>query len=89
MPVLVEIRLRNETEVDNIVGGVEERIYSLGELEVTSQQIGDFVLDELAERNEVAYVRFASVYREFKSADEFAQALGELRKSRQAGQAKD
>ena len=81
--------LNAETEVDNIVGGVEERIYSLGELEVTSQQIGDFVLDELAERNEVAYVRFASVYREFKSADEFAQALGELRKSRQAGQAKD
>ncbi len=81
--------LNAETEVDNIVGGVEERIYSLGELEVTSQQIGDFVLDELAERNEVAYVRFASVYREFKSADEFAQALGELRKSRQAGRAKD
>ena len=36
--------LNAETEVDNIVGGVEERIYSLGELEVTSQQIGDFVL---------------------------------------------
>lgn len=72
--------LTSETEVDNIVSCVEDRIYSLGELEVTSRQIGDFVLDELAGRNEVAYVRFASVYREFKSADEFVEVLNELRR---------
>lgn len=72
--------LTSETEVDSIVSCVEDRIYSLGELEVTSRQIGDFVLDELAGRNEVAYVRFASVYREFKSADEFVEVLNELRR---------
>lgn len=72
--------LTSETEVDSIVSCVEDRIYSLGELEVTSRQIGDFVLDELAGRNEVAYVRFASVYREFKGADEFVEVLNELRR---------
>ena len=71
-----------EAEIDNIVSSVEDRIYSLGESKVTSRQIGDFVLDELADRNEVAYVRFASVYREFKSADEFVQVLTELRQNR-------
>lgn len=78
--------LNDEMEVDDVVSKVEDRIYSLGELEVTSKQIGDFVLDELANRNEVAYVRFASVYREFKSADEFAKVLDQLReeKRRQA-----
>ena len=74
-----------EAEIDNIVSAVEDRIYSLGESEVNSKQIGDFVLDELANRNEVAYVRFASVYREFKSADEFVKVLDELRHSRSNG----
>ena len=74
--------LTAETEVESIVSHVEDKIYSLGELEVTSKQIGDFVLDELANCNEIAYVRFASVYREFKSADEFAKVLDELRQSK-------
>lgn len=74
--------LTSELEVDNIVSAVEDRIYSLGELEVTSHQIGDFVLDELAKRNEVAYIRFASVYREFKSADEFVEVLNDLRQKK-------
>ena len=77
--------LTSEAEIDNIVSAVEDRIYSLGESEVNSKQIGDFVLDELANRNEVAYVRFASVYREFKSADEFVKVLDELRHSRSNG----
>ncbi|MDO4271747.1 MAG: transcriptional regulator NrdR [Candidatus Saccharibacteria bacterium] len=74
--------LTSEVEVDNIVSGVEERIYSLGELEVTSRQVGDYVLDELADRNEVAYVRFASVYRDFQNADEFVRVLAELRRNK-------
>lgn len=74
--------LTSEVEVDSIVSGVEERIYSLGELEVTSRQVGDYVLDELADRNEVAYVRFASVYRDFQNADEFVRVLDELRRNK-------
>ena len=74
--------LTSETEIDNIVSCVEDRIYSLGELEITSRQIGDFVLDELANRNEVAYVRFASVYPDFNSADDFVQVSVELREKK-------
>lgn len=71
----------SELEVEDIIDTVEAAIYELGESEVTSRQVGDRVLDELAEKNEVAYVRFASVYREFKSLDEFEEILKERRTS--------
>lgn len=71
--------LNGEIETEEIVAKIEENIYNLGEMEVKSSQIGDLVLDELAERNEIAYVRFASVYKEFKSADEFVEVLQDLR----------
>ncbi|GHU08707.1 transcriptional repressor NrdR [Alphaproteobacteria bacterium] len=73
----------SETEVEDIVARVEDALYGLGEPEVTSKQIGDFVMEELAGRNEVAYIRFASVYREFKDADEFVETLKELRKNKE------
>lgn len=60
-------------------------MYSLGESEIPSKTIGEFVLDELAHRNEVAYVRFASVYYEFKTLDEFEAILAKRRKDK-AGQ---
>lgn len=70
----------SDIEVEAIVNAVEERLYNLGETEVTSRQIGDLVMDELAKCNEVAYVRFASVYREFKTLDEFEEILQQQRK---------
>ena len=71
--------LNGEVETEEIVANVEDAIYGLGESEITSQQIGDAVMGELAKRNEVAYIRFASVYRDFKTADEFISTLKELR----------
>jgi transcriptional repressor NrdR len=70
----------SELEVEQIINHVEDAIYDLGESEVSSRQIGDIVLDELAIRNEVAYVRFASVYHEFKTLDEFEEILKQRRK---------
>jgi transcriptional repressor NrdR len=70
----------SELEVEQIINHVEDAIYDLGESEVSSRQIGDIVLDELAVRNEVAYVRFASVYHEFKTLDEFEEILKQRRK---------
>ncbi len=72
--------LGGEVETEEVVARVEDALYSMGENEVSSQQIGDAVMAELARRNEVAYIRFASVYREFKNADEFVDTLKELRK---------
>lgn len=65
----------SEVEVEEMIDEIEDAIYLIGENEVTSKQIGDIVLDELAKRNEVAYVRFASVYQEFKSLDDFVRIL--------------
>jgi transcriptional repressor NrdR len=70
----------SEVEIEEIINHVEEALYELNESEVASRQIGDLVLDELAARNEVAYVRFASVYREFKTLDEFEAILKTRRK---------
>jgi len=73
----------SEVEVEEIINNVEDALYELGESEVSSRQIGDLVLDKLAEKNEVAYVRFASVYHEFKTLDEFEEILKQRRKKKQ------
>ncbi len=64
-------------EVESVVDQVVNRIYDLGVEEVTSKQIGQITLDVLAEVNEVAYVRFASVFQEFTSLAEFEQIIKE------------
>ena len=70
---------KSEIEVEEIINNVEEALYELGESEVLSSQIGDRVLDELANRNEVAYVRFASVFHKFKTLDDFVKILEQRR----------
>lgn len=72
----------SEVEVEEMIDVIEDALYDFGENEITSKQIGDKVLDELALRNEVAYVRFASVYKEFKTLDDFVQILEERRQKR-------
>ncbi len=69
----------SDVEIEEMVARVEDQLYADGNSEVNSRVIGDLVLAELAKRNEVAYVRFASVYREFKSLSEFEEALKQLR----------
>lgn len=72
----------SEIEIEKIVNQVEDNLYALGESEVPSKTIGELVLDELAKTNEVAYVRFASVYHEFKTLDEFESILAARRKDK-------
>ena len=70
--------LSSDLEVEEIVSIVEETLYADGESEIPSSRVGDIVLEELLRRNEVAYVRFASVYQEFKTVDEFRNALNKI-----------
>lgn len=70
--------LTSNDEIEEIVGQVENALYATGETEVTSRQIGELILKALAQRNKVAYVRFASVYREFKSLEEYEELLRQL-----------
>jgi len=69
----------SEVEIEEMIAEIEDSLYAIGENEITSKQIGDKVLDELAIRNEVAYVRFASVYYKFKTLNDFVEILEERR----------
>ena len=69
----------SEVEVEEMIAEIEDAIYAIGENEVTSKQIGEKVLDELLKRNEVAYVRFASVFHKFKTLDDFLKILEQRR----------
>ena len=74
----------SDVEVERILSKIEEAIYALGESKITSKQIGDTVLDELASKNEVAYVRFASVYNDFKTLDDFVAILEQRKKKQES-----
>ena len=73
---------KSEVEVEEIIDTVEDRLYELGEIEILSHQIGELVLDELAARNEVAYVRFASVFQKFETLDDFVEILEQRKQNR-------
>ena len=70
-------------EVEEVVDKVMDRIYETGKEEVTSKEIGENTLDVLAEVNEVAYVRFASVFQEFRSLAEFEQIIKEQKRKKE------
>ncbi len=69
----------SDMEVEAVVGKVVALLRSENEEEVTSQQVGDAVLDILAETNEVAYVRFASVFLKFQTLGDFEKILKQRR----------
>ena len=66
------------SQVEALVAGVEDSLRSTGGSQVTSEQIGHEVLEQLRGLDEVAYLRFASVYKEFKGAADFEKELAEL-----------
>ena len=70
--------------VEDAVGHITRKLRSLGEREVTSRQIGEIVMEELHKLDEVAYVRYASVYRHFQDVEAFRDEV-ELNRARQAG----
>tara|TARA_B100001971_G_scaffold72928_1_gene67214 strand:+ start:788 stop:1105 length:318 start_codon:yes stop_codon:yes gene_type:complete len=65
-------------QVERIVTSIQRRLESLGENEVPSKVIGEMVMDVLADLDSVAYVRFASVYRNFREARDFEDFIGSL-----------
>jgi transcriptional repressor NrdR len=67
--------------VDRMVSGIVRQLESMGESEVPSTAIGELVMEALKVTDAVAYVRFASVYRDFRDAADFQEVLGEIRAS--------
>lgn len=66
-------------QIEELVADIEQTLYSCAEQEVSTSKIGDLVMERLAKLNEVAYVRFASVYRRFKDIAGFEKELSEIR----------
>lgn len=73
--------------IEDVVSEIEREIRSGLEREVSSEVIGELVMDKLRELDDVAYVRFASVYRQFKDIDRFIEELQQLRKEGNGGKA--
>jgi transcriptional repressor NrdR len=67
-----------EERIERIVNGVVRQLEASGESDIPSKQIGELVMDTLKEVDPVAYVRFASVYRNFREAKDFEDFLGAL-----------
>ena len=64
--------------IERMVSGIVRQLESLGEPEISSEQIGESIMEGLKGLDDVAYVRFASVYRNFREAKDFETLLGEL-----------
>src|SRR5215831_9363683 len=78
----VQIALRKRQvdpdRVEHMVSNIVRELEGLGESEVSSEAIGEIVMEHLRQLDDVAYVRFASVYRNFREAKDFRAVLGEL-----------
>ena len=68
----------DEDRVERIVNSIQRRLETLGESEIPTKVIGEMVMDHLADLDKVAYVRFASVYRNFREAKDFEDFVGKL-----------
>jgi len=66
--------------VDQAITRIEQRVLALGEREVPSRIIGEMVMRELKKMDDVAYIRFASVYEDFQRVDDFHEAILEVKK---------
>lgn len=64
--------------VDKSLTDIIKKVHAFGEREIQSQQLGEWVMDELKKLDQVAYVRFASVYRSFQDLDEFRNEIEKL-----------
>ena len=65
--------------LENMVDNIEQKLFNKIEREVTSSEIGEFAMEELKHLDEVAYIRFTSVYRKFKDIDSFITELDRLK----------
>lgn len=70
--------------MDQMISGIIRRLESMGETDIKSEAIGEIVMESLARIDTVAYVRFASVYKNFQEADDFDKFVSELRPNNKA-----
>jgi len=64
--------------IERVVNSIQRRLETLGESEIPTKVVGEMIMDNLHDLDQVAYVRFASVYRNFREAKDFEEFIGEL-----------
>lgn len=67
-----------DDRIERIVNSIQRRLETLGENDIPTKVIGEMVMEQLKELDQVAYVRFASVYRNFREAKDFEEFVGKL-----------
>ncbi|MEK7244682.1 MAG: transcriptional regulator NrdR [Pseudomonadota bacterium] len=67
-----------DERIERLVNSIQRRLETLGENEIPTKVVGEMVMDQLKELDQVAYVRFASVYRNFREAKDFEEFVGKL-----------
>ena len=72
-------------QIETIVASIENKLYDMAEPEVSSKEIGELLIEELSKVSEVAYVRFASVYRRFSDITGFEAELAQIRERKASG----
>ncbi len=87
MEKALEKRPVARAEIDEAVSRVVHKVRTLGDREVSARAVGELVMEELRHLDEVAYVRFASVYRQFEDVEAFHEEIQRLRSARTAGPA--
>lgn len=85
--VLIATRKRNvePEQIEQMISGIVRRLESMGEAEIPSKTVGELVMEGLAHLDDVAYVRYASVYKDFREAKDFEKFLGRLEDGENAG----
>lgn len=66
------------SEIDKLIDDIEAKLYNMLEREVSSERIGEMVMERLQKIDDIAYVRFASVYRQFKDINSFMEELAKM-----------
>ena len=78
MTIALQKRPVEPERVERIINGIVRRLESSGETDIPSQWIGELIMDALATLDKVAYVRFASVYRDFRETRDFEEFIGKI-----------
>lgn len=69
----------SQDQIDQMVSGIQRQLETSGETEINSRRIGEMVMDGLKELDSVAYIRFASVYKDFREAKDFEEFAGSVK----------
>src|SRR5215813_11311303 len=89
LTVALRKRPIEQDQIEQMISGIVRKLESSGESEITSETIGEMVMEALQNLDPVAYVRYASVYRDFKETSDFADFIEEAGKPKRSGKGSD